>query len=398
MRGIANVAQALAALAFFLTGCGTMGPAVMKGNRTAYNTGIQQSDKEELLLNLVRIRYLEPPFFMSVGSISSSFNFQMTTGVSADINDGPVRSTVPYTIAEKTGQITGYADSLSGYPLSVVKPNLEFQYYESPTITYTPLQGEKYVTQLLSEIDPGRLFFLFRAGADMDMLLDVLVRQFGTLRNPPPDQDTPEAKAARERFHALGEALAELQKRGDLQMQYTGAESGKSESLVLQMRFADAAEAGRLDDLFGIPMPRLTAPDGRMVAQVRLMRAMDFLSEQTREADAVNLALDLRNTMEILEYLAEGVQAPEEDVTAGLTDAQAEHFTPFRRSGIAVRSSPGKPRNAYVAVPYGGKWFFIAHDDLASKSAFAFLMTLLAMEGGDVKASLPVLTIPVGGR
>jgi hypothetical protein len=42
--------------------------------------------------------------------------------------------------------------------------------------------------------------------------------------------------------------------------------------------------------------------------------------------------------------------------------------------------------------------FFIAHDDLASKSPFAFLMTLLAMEGGDVKASLPVLTIPVGGR
>ncbi|QLA16982.1 hypothetical protein [Desulfolutivibrio sulfoxidireducens] len=398
MRGVACAASALAVVALFLTGCGTMGPTAMKGNRTAYNIGIQQSDKEELLLNLVRIRYLEPPFFMSVGSVSSSFNYQVTTGVSADINDGPVRSTVPYTISEKTGQITGYADSLSGYPLSVVKPNLEFQYYESPTITYTPLQGEKYVTQLLSEIDPGRLFFLFRAGADMDMLLDVLVRQLGTLRNPPPDQDTPEAKAARERFHALGEALTELQKRGDLQMQYTGAESGKSESLLVQMRFADAAEAGRLDDLFGIPMPRLTAPDGRVVAQARLMRAMNFLSEQTREADAVNLTLDLRNTMEVLEYLAEGVQAPEGDVTAGLTDAPSAHFVPLKRSGITVLSSGSRPSQAYVATYYEGKWFYIAQNDMASKSAFAFLMTLLAMEGGDVKASLPVLTIPVGGR
>ncbi len=398
MRGIASAALVLAALAFFLTGCGTMGPSVMKGNRAAYNTGIQQSDKEELLLNLVRIRYLEPPFFMSVGSISSSFNFQMTTGVSADLNAGPTKSVVPYSISEKTGQVIGYYPALAGYPDSAVKPNLEFQYYESPTITYTPLQGEKYVTQLLTEIDPVRLFFLFRAGADMDMLLDILVRQLGGLRNPSPDQDTPEAKAYRERFHAMGEALTALQKRGDLQMQYTEAGDGKSESLLMQMRFTDAAEADRLDEAFGIALPRLTAADGRLVAQVRFMRAMNFLSAQTREADAANLTLDLRNTMEVLEYLAEGVRAPEEDVKAGLTDAPSEHFAPHERSCITVLSSPGKPRHTYVATSYEGKWFYIAHDDLASKSAFAFLMTLLAMEGGDVKASLPVLTIPVGGR
>lgn len=398
MRATRLAALAVMALAVVASGCGTMGPKVMKGNRTAYNTGIQQSDKEELLLNLVRIRYLEPPFFMSVGSISSSFNFQVTTGLSADLNSGPTQTVVPYGVSEKTGQVTSFYPAFAGYPDVAVRPNLEFQYYESPTITYAPLQGEKYVTQLLSEIDPGRFFFLYRAGADMDMLLDVLVRQLGTLRNPAPDEDTPEGRTGRDRFRELSRALAAMQVRGDLQLQYTAPEHGVAESLVLQMRFAEAAEAVRLDELFGIALPRLCAPDGRLVAQARLIRAMDFLSVQTRDDRAVNLTFDLRNTMEVLQYLAQGVQVPEEDVKAGIAEGPAQHLVPEARSAIAVHCSRKKPPAAYVSTFYEGKWFFVAANDMPSKSAFGFLMTLLAMEGGDVKSSLPVLTIPVGGR
>jgi len=398
MRMFPFAASAVVAVAFFLTGCGTMGPKVMKGNRTAYNTGIQQSDKEELLLNLVRIRYLEPPFFMSVGSISSSFNFQVTTGLSADFNAGTTQTVVPYGVSEKTGMVNSYYPALAGYPDAAVKPSLEFQYYESPTITYAPLQGEKYVTQLLSEIDPGRFFFLYRAGADMDMLLDVLVRQLGTLRNPAPGEDSPEARTGRDRFRELSRALTAMQGRGDLQLQYTAPEPGVAESLVLQMRFADTAEAARLDELFGIALPRLNAQDGRLVAQARLIRAMDFLSVQTRDEQAVNLAFDLRNTMEVLEYLAEGVQVPEEDVKAGIVMPPARHLVPEARSAVAVRCDRKKPPHTYVSTYYEGKWFFVAANDMPSKSAFGFLMTLLAMEGGDVKSSLPVLTIPVGRR
>jgi hypothetical protein len=57
-----------------------------------------------------------------------------------------------------------------------------------------------------------------------------------------------------------------------------------------------------------------------------------------------------------------------------------------------------KPENAFVAVPYRGAWFYIADDDLNSKSTFMLLTQLFNLQSGQTEDVGPTLTIPVGGR
>ena len=65
---------------------------------------------------------------------------------------------------------------------------------------------------------------------------------------------------------------------------------------------------------------------------------------------------------------------------------------------LKVRSKKwGKPDNAFVSVPYRGAWFYIADDDLNSKSTFTLLKQLFSLQAGQIKEAGPTLTLPVGG-
>ena len=56
-----------------------------------------------------------------------------------------------------------------------------------------------------------------------------------------------------------------------------------------------------------------------------------------------------------------------------------------------------RPANAFVVVPYRGAWFYIADNDLESKSTFMLLTQLFNLQAGQIKTVAPALTIGVGG-
>ena len=79
---LAAAASILAAVA----GCAsTRGPALVVDSHVEYNKAVGQVLKEELLLNVVRRRYLESPQFLNVSSISSNFTTSTGFGVGASI-------------------------------------------------------------------------------------------------------------------------------------------------------------------------------------------------------------------------------------------------------------------------------------------------------------------------
>ena len=61
---------------------------------------------------------------------------------------------------------------------------------------------------------------------------------------------------------------------------------------------------------------------------------------------------------------------------------------------IRVHSSPKKPADAYVSVPYQDYWFWIDNKDLPSKQIFSSLMFVLTLAETGGKAGAPVVTIP----
>ena len=60
-----------------------------------------------------------------------------------------------------------------------------------------------------------------------------------------------------------------------------------------------------------------------------------------------------------------------------------------------IRQSKRQPDMAFVAIPYRGQWFYLADNDLESKSTFMLLSQLFRLQAGAAKSAGPTLTLPV---
>jgi len=118
-----------------------------------------------------------------------------------------------------------------------------------------------------------------------------------------------------------------------------------------------------------------------------------------------NLDVRVRSIMSVLFYLSQTVRVPDEHKAVGLITVtkkqNGETFnwddTPAGKH-FSVHSSKERPANAYISVPHRGYWFYIANDDLETKSSFLLLQQLFNLQAGQAKAVGPTLTLPVGGR
>lgn len=69
-------------------GCASLGPAAIRWERTDYNVAIQETQNEQLLLNLVRLRYSED------SDLSSKATFSLLSHLLA-LQSGEIQRLVP---------------------------------------------------------------------------------------------------------------------------------------------------------------------------------------------------------------------------------------------------------------------------------------------------------------
>src|SRR6476660_8784655 len=75
------LADALCCLGLLaVTGCTHLGPKTVTVDRFDYSAAIADSWKQQTLLNIVKLRYMDMPVFMDVASVVSGYSLQ--TGVS----------------------------------------------------------------------------------------------------------------------------------------------------------------------------------------------------------------------------------------------------------------------------------------------------------------------------
>jgi hypothetical protein len=105
----------------------------------------------------------------------------------------------------------------------------------------------------------------------------------------------------------------------------------------------------------------------------------------------------------VLYFLANAVEVPSAHLREGrvvrtLDDAgQPFSWNRVLDGLMQVQVADKRPKDAAVAVPYRGYWFYIDDRDGNSKATFSLLTQLFALQAGQRgDAAAPVLTIPAG--
>ena len=352
------------ALAAALSGCqSAFGPQALERTHPAYNEAIISSINEQMLQNLVRMRYRDVTFFLEISSVTASMSLGASAGVDAGLNFGG-------------------GDSVS--------PSAGLAYSDKPTISYTPLQGEDLLNSILRHLELDPIFVLTQSGWNISRVFGLCFERINNLYNAPnASGPTPELEPAYEQFGELMDALHVLQKAQLIEIgKRKKEEEDEEEDIVVKLITDNDRHRHEIDRVYDL---------------LELDRNADEFTLNTDFLDMDNKQWTVRprSISGLLYYLSHNVEAPAHHRNVLVTDTRRRGGgtfdwgdTPAGRL-FGVRTSEEQPHNAYVATRYRGNWFYIEDTDLESKSTFMLLRQLFDLQAGQTEPRVPALTIPV---
>ncbi len=300
-----------------------------------YNDAVASSSNQQLLLNIVRMRYDEPPSFLQVTSVTTGYEFKGDINANANI-----------------GKIGGLGNTLaSGTGAS---------YLEKPTISYQPLTGQEFSRQLLSPISAESLILMARSGWSMKSVVLALVDEINGLPNP---KIVNADEAESHPFVRVATLLDELQSSGVLRLQV--ASQGKGDSKLI---------------ISGTPAGKRRAQVEEVSKLLKLPNNKEFAIKRIRKNNN-EISIVGRSLLDALRFLSYGIDTPDRPALHPAKDV----FT--------VQSSTIYPRKAFVRIAHDGRYYYIPNDDYQSKRVFAMVSQLFSLQAASDKGLSPLLTI-----
>ena len=383
---IASASGALAA-------CALHGPALTSVSHIAYNEAVQQGEQRELLLNLVRLRYLDRPEFLSISSISSQMQFEAQASLAGSFGTDQAASTRLYV------------------------PGASVGYTESPTVIFTPQASQEFMRAMVSPIALDSFYLLVSYGWSLDRLLRLIVEDVNGVHNVTTRESmTAEDAESWEDFAQFVDAMQSLYARRIIEMGVVERWSAVSDRIPSDRVSADdllnAASKGyrfEYDAASGTYALEQraqhyvlrVAPYAVTTPEVLVLRTKLGLREGQSEYEIVSadspqaprgsvLVVRTRSVLGTMAFLSRGVAVPESDPLAAVLGA-SELGGMFR-----IVSSDEEPGDALATVPYRGRWFLIEASDLESRRTLGALLSLLRLEvGAGGTQNVPILTLPV---
>ncbi len=431
-----NICRTAPILALLLPASCQVGPNALRVSQTEYSDAIQQASAEQLLLNLVRLKYRELPLILDIGTVSAQFEITHTGGVSGTLNEN-VGQAVSHTAATvgsgATGSFSSTAGRISGSNPDSLNLFGQFAYSERPTLTFSPLRGEDFVKRMMSPISLDTIVLLSNAGWRIDRVFRVVIQELNGIDNAgAASGPTPDIGPDFKNFVQACDAMRSLQLDRAIWLERMSVPKEMSDPIsadkITPEALVDAAAAGesfrRTSDGTNYVLTkdeiryylriaeRETSAEALRTFRSILKLAPDqteYELEPTRKAGHVNaaglhtkIAVDTRSLLGVMFFLSQAIHSPPSDREAGIiTKTMTKSGEPYdwsRAIGdfMDIRFDQWPPRGAAVAVRHRGYWFYIADDDLTSKSTFMLLSQVFRLQAGSGKATSPVLTLPVG--
>ena len=354
---LSSVDCAICATALSTTGCyRAIGPHSVARDRSQYAASLSDSWKEQTLLNIVKIRYIDPPIFVDVGNIVASYSLQQ--GVTVGGNIVPNGSTPDATVG-------GFGT-----------------YSNTPTITYTPLAGNKFIRSLATPLPPEAVFSGIQSGMPADVILSASLVSINGLKNQ--EATLNGIARADPDFHRVQALAREIQISGAMRIV---VKKDDDEEMVSFVTFRTEK----------VP-PEIQSD---IVELRRLLGLNPSASEFKVRFSALpkndtEIAVITRSILSLMQTMAAEVEVPTEDLARSYAFAGFEHDkgVPGVVRLIRIHSGKSMSAGAFVSVKYRNNWFWIDEGDLESKQVFSIIMMLFTMVDTGPKENQPVVTIP----
>jgi hypothetical protein len=435
----------LTVAAVCMAAAGCMGSWAMRGTRLGYNKSVSYTASQEMLLNIVRMRYGETPTFLDMPSVVSQTEASMV-GAGA--------------------QKSAFQGALDG----------AFNLRDRPTITYAPRTGEDMGASMIKPLKAEAILDV-SPGDDTRIFLLAFVDSINGVRNSP-QATSPASRTLEdnEEYRDGVDLFIGLQNRGAVRMRVaeldekpqgsplsakhliaTDMLAAAENDFVFQMTGDQAVLLKRSRFLAMTVVPdAVDAADVHELARIfRLQPGRTAYRVKSQEDDEVDLnaesaagdppllvedvatplamagggaaellpspenpvvqsvpetspgsmeprdilSINVRSGYQVLAFLSKGVDVPEPHVRRGVAPMfKALDGRPFNghrltRGLFHVCVQKHRPLRCDTAVYYRGYWFYIPDDDVQSRTTLNYVKLVIDIrsESGDT----PVLTLPV---
>lgn len=347
-------------MTWMMAGCASIGPGSVSRDRFDYIGSISESWKHQILLNIVKMRYLEPFSFVDVGQIVAGYTLE--TG----INLGG------------QGTFSNFSTSAS------INSSLSGKYTDRPTITYTPMTGNAFIKTMMTPLHPSQLLFAIQSGVQADLIFKLGVTSINGLRNE--QISTVDYMPAEKSFLRVVELMKELQKAGAVSVKIIRHKDGQEKSFMSFLtRAGEAIQSEQIKELCELL--------GLDQSTRQYSVVFGTVAENNRE-----IAMQTASVLRIMTFLAARVDVPEQDVvekraTPGLREAV---ILPAQGNRFTIKSSSweSEPKDAFAVVKYRNQWFWIDDRDIMSKRVLSFLVLIFTLADTGIDKPPPMITIP----
>jgi hypothetical protein len=340
-----------------VAGCTSIGPSTVARDQFNYASALSQAWKDQMLLNLVKMRYADAPVFLELTSVISQYTLE--------------------------GTVTAAAPPYESFAVNQPTVGVGGRWADRPTVSYAPLSGDRFTRSLMTPIRPDVLFFLIQAGWPADFLFRIVVKTINGLHNYSGGAMT--HRASDPQFEELLQRLRKLQVSESV-----GTRIEKKEKMDASILFF------RKD------------PDPETMAEGLAVRKLLKLDPETDQFNLTygalsrgdrEIAILSRSILEMMVELGTQIDVPVDDVKDGRTmpglRERAEN-APAGARLIRVESGSSAPGDAFVNVSYRGNEYWIEDTDFRSKRMFTLLMIFFSLTEGGKGGKSPLLTVSAG--
>ncbi|GAJ28908.1 hypothetical protein [Acidomonas methanolica] len=362
-----------------LGGCFSIGPGRLTHDQLDYSRALGETQKHEMLLNIVRIRYADPPTFLDTTQVIAGYQLSRTLN----------------------GGFYAYPAAVTSYLFGSGSATMQ----ETPTFTYQPETGQQYAENVVRPISPVVVMPLSLGGLPIDSLLRLTAQSIDGLSNVRALGAGPGGGGSL-KFYLLLHDLRQLQVAGAMTIRIaTDPPKGGQADDHDKSDSAHGGTGSGSGGANGVEHAFLVLPatsDPALASIQAEVRRLLMLSPHAEEAEIVygpypkvpgQIAILTRSMFAILSQIAYEIIVPDEDVTSGRTPPTISPVGIETRPDVVVHSGKELPDDIYTGVKYRNRWFWIEDSDFHSKLSFTMIQILAALAATSHSPGA-VITIP----